>query len=80
MDRLGEEFEAHRTRLHAVAHRMLGSSSEADDAVQEAWLRLHRADPATVQNLGGWLTQEDWMSPLGEFAVDRTGWSATASE
>jgi RNA polymerase sigma-70 factor (ECF subfamily) len=56
MDRLGEEFEAHRTRLHAVAHRMLGSSGEADDAVQEAWLRLHRADPAAVQNLGGWLT------------------------
>jgi RNA polymerase sigma-70 factor (ECF subfamily) len=56
MDRLAEEFEAHRTRLHAVAHRMLGSPTEADDAVQEAWLRLHRADAAAVENLGGWLT------------------------
>jgi RNA polymerase sigma factor (sigma-70 family) len=56
MDRLDEEFEAHRARLHAVAHRMLGSSTEADDAVQEAWLRLHRADATAVENLGGWLT------------------------
>src|SRR6186997_1629088 len=49
-------FEAHRPRLHAVAYRMLGSLAEADDAVQEAWLRLNRTDAAAVDNLGGWLT------------------------
>jgi RNA polymerase sigma factor (sigma-70 family) len=53
---LAERFEAHRTHLRAVAYRMLGSVSEADDAVQEAWLRLTRADPSRVANLGGWLT------------------------
>jgi RNA polymerase sigma-70 factor, ECF subfamily len=51
-----EGFEAHRAHLRAVAYRMLGSSSEADDAVQEAWLRLSRSDVDSVQNLGGWLT------------------------
>jgi RNA polymerase sigma-70 factor (ECF subfamily) len=51
-----EQFEAHRTRLRAVAYRMLGSASEADDAVQEAWLRLSRTDAGAVANLGGWLT------------------------
>src|SRR5919201_4500316 len=55
-DYLAERFEAHRARLRAVAYRMLGSLAEADDAVQEAWLRLHRSDPNDVQNLGGWLT------------------------
>ena len=54
--RLAERFEEHRTRLRAVAYRMLGSLSEADDAVQETWLRLGRVDPAGVENLGGWLT------------------------
>jgi len=49
-------FEAHRPRLHAVAYRMLGSLTEADDAVQEAWLRLNRSDADAVDNLGGWLT------------------------
>jgi len=49
-------FEAHRTRLRAVAYRMLGSVNEADDAVQEAWLRLGRSDAAEIENLGGWLT------------------------
>ncbi|QYC44657.1 ECF RNA polymerase sigma factor SigJ [Nonomuraea coxensis DSM 45129] len=49
-------FEAHRDHLRAVAYRMLGSLSEADDAVQEAWLRLERADTSDVANLGGWLT------------------------
>ncbi|MFG2627901.1 RNA polymerase sigma factor SigJ [Streptomyces sp. NPDC048473] len=49
-------FEEHRTRLRAVAYRMLGSVSEADDAVQEAWLRLSRADAGSVENLGAWLT------------------------
>jgi RNA polymerase sigma factor (sigma-70 family) len=55
-DWLAERFEAHRTRMRAVAYRMLGSLSEADDAVQEAWLRLSRADTSDVENLGGWLT------------------------
>ena len=55
-DWLAERFEEHRTRLRAVAYRMLGSLSEADDAVQEAWLRLSRTDTSEVENLGGWLT------------------------
>ena len=55
-DELAERFEAHRGRLRAVAYRTLGSASEADDAVQEAWLRLSRSDPGTIENLGGWLT------------------------
>ena len=53
---LAQQFEEHRTRLRAVAYRMLGSLSEADDAVQEAWLRLNRVDADEVENLGGWLT------------------------
>jgi RNA polymerase sigma-70 factor (ECF subfamily) len=53
---LTERFEEHRTRLRAVAYRMLGSLSEADDAVQEAWLRLSRADTTGVESLAGWLT------------------------
>ena len=53
---LAERFEAKRTHLRAVAFRMLGSPSEADDAVQEAWLRLSRSDTSGVENLGGWLT------------------------
>src|SRR2546427_10225650 len=53
---LAERFEEHRTRLRAVAYRMLSSLSDADDAVQEAWLRLSRADTGSVDNLGGWLT------------------------
>jgi len=55
-DVLAERFEAHRARLRAVAYQTLGSASEADDAVQEAWLRLSRSDPGTIENLGGWLT------------------------
>ena len=53
---LAERFEENRTRLRAVAYRMLGSLSEADDAVQEAWLRLSRSDTSGVENLCGWLT------------------------
>jgi RNA polymerase sigma-70 factor, ECF subfamily len=53
---LAQQFEEHRTRLRAVAYRMLGSLSESDDAVQEAWLRASRADANEVENLGGWLT------------------------
>jgi RNA polymerase sigma factor (sigma-70 family) len=55
-DLLAREFEAHRTRLRAVAYRMLGSVSEADDAVQEAWLRLSRSDASEVENMHAWLT------------------------
>ncbi|MFC1408941.1 sigma-70 family RNA polymerase sigma factor [Streptacidiphilus sp. N1-12] len=54
-DGLAERFEAHREQLRTVAHRMLGSLSEAEDAVQETWLRLERVDADQVENLGGWL-------------------------
>ena len=53
---LAERFEAHRARLQALAYHTLGAASEADDAVREAWLRLSRSDPGTIDNLGGWLT------------------------
>jgi RNA polymerase sigma-70 factor, ECF subfamily len=55
-DLLAQRFEANRATLHAVAHRMLGSAAEADDAVQEAWLRLSRSGADGVDNLAGWLT------------------------
>src|SRR5919107_462278 len=55
-DWLAQRFEEHRTHLRAVAYRMLGSVSEADDAVQEAWLRLSRSDARAIENMGGWLT------------------------
>jgi RNA polymerase sigma-70 factor (ECF subfamily) len=55
-DWLTDRFEDHRTHLHDVAYRMLGSSAEADDAVQEAWLRLNRTGGDEIDNLGGWLT------------------------
>jgi RNA polymerase sigma factor (sigma-70 family) len=53
---LAEQFEVSRARLRAVAYRMLGSTGEVDDAVQETWLRLSRSDTSAVENLGGWLT------------------------
>src|SRR3954464_3072819 len=53
---LAERFEEHRKNLAGVASRMLGSLNEADDAVQEAWLRLSRSDADDIENLGGWLT------------------------
>jgi RNA polymerase sigma-70 factor (ECF subfamily) len=53
---MAEEFDSHRPRLRAVAYRMLGSTSEAEDAVQEAWLRLHRSDAGSIDNLPAWLT------------------------
>jgi RNA polymerase sigma-70 factor, ECF subfamily len=53
---LAQRFEEHRTHLRAVAYRMLGSISEADDALQETWLRLSRSDTSRIENLGGWLT------------------------
>jgi DNA-directed RNA polymerase specialized sigma24 family protein len=55
-ERLAERFEGHRARLRGVAYRMLGSTGEAEDAVQEAWLRLSRSGAGGVENLGGWLT------------------------
>ena len=55
-DWLAERFEAHRTHLRAVAYRILGSPADAEDAVQEAWLRLSRSESSQVENLGGWLT------------------------
>ncbi|MEU4764228.1 RNA polymerase sigma factor SigJ [Actinosynnema sp. NPDC023794] len=56
MDELTQRFEEHRAHLRAVAYRMLGSVAEADDAVQDAWLRFDRADTGEVENLGAWLT------------------------
>src|ERR671925_219187 len=53
---LAARFEEHRAHLRAVAYRMLGSLTEADDAVQDAWLRVSRAEASEVENLGGWLT------------------------
>ena len=53
---LADRFEEHRPHLRAVAYRMLGSLSEADDAVQDTWLRVSRAGADEVENLGGWLT------------------------
>src|ERR687898_404230 len=53
---LAQRFESHRPHLRAVAYRMLGSLTEADDAVQDAWLRVSRAGAGEVENLGGWLT------------------------
>ena len=53
---LAEQFEGNRAHLRAVVYRMLGSQTEADDAVQESWIRLSRSDTSDVENLGGWLT------------------------
>jgi RNA polymerase sigma-70 factor (ECF subfamily) len=55
-ENLAAEFQANRPRLQSVAYRMLGSLTEAEDAVQEAWIRLSRSDPQAIDNLGGWLT------------------------
>src|SRR3954469_19574954 len=55
-DWLADRFEQHRPHLRAVAYRMFGSTTEADDAVQDAWLRFNRADTTGVENLRGWLT------------------------
>ena len=55
-DWLAERFEENRAHLRAVAYRMLGSANEADDAIQETWLRLSRSDASAIENLGGWLT------------------------
>ena len=55
-EHLGQRFEAERDHLRAVAYRMLGSATEADDAIQETWLRLNRSDAGSIENLSGWLT------------------------
>lgn len=65
-DWLTEQFEANRPRLEALAYRMLGSRADADDAVQETWLRLNRADATSLENLGGWLT-----TVAGRVCLDR---------
>src|SRR6478752_6760431 len=65
-DWLTSEFEASRPRLHALAYRMLGSHAEADDAVQETWLRLRRNGPDEIQNVGGLLT-----TVVGRVCLDR---------
>ena len=70
---LAERFERYRGRLQAVAYRMLGSLTEADDAVQEAWLRLSRADASGVDNLGAWLTTIVARVSLNMLRADR--WS-----
>jgi RNA polymerase sigma factor (sigma-70 family) len=64
-DWLAERFEENRRHLRAVAYRMLGSLNEADDAVQEAWIRLSRSDASSIENLGGWLT-----TVLGRVCLD----------
>lgn len=64
-DDFAAQFERHRRRLQAIAYRMLGSMAEAEDAVQEAWLRLGHADTDAVANLGGWLT-----TVVGRICID----------
>ena len=74
---LAEQFEANRSHLRAVAYRMLGSLSEADDAVQEAWLRLSRSDTSGVENLGGWQFKPHELQrlsgPINAIVVDING-------
>ena len=65
VDLIAEQFESDRPRLHAVAYRLLGSATDADDAVQEAWLRLSRSDADAIDNLSGWLT-----TVVGRVALD----------
>jgi DNA-directed RNA polymerase specialized sigma24 family protein len=70
---LEAQFEAHRAHLNAVAYRILGSQGEAEDAVQEAWLRLSRAGAEGVDNLGGWLTTVVARVCLTSCARERRG-------
>src|SRR5213082_465943 len=72
---LAEQFEANRIHLQAVAYRMLGSLSEADDAVQESWLRLSRSDTSGVENLGGWLT-----TVVARICLDMLSWRNSRRE
>jgi RNA polymerase sigma-70 factor (ECF subfamily) len=75
MSELADRFEQQRPRLRAVAYRMLGSPSEADDAVQEAWLRLSRSDAAEIENLDAWLT-----TVVGRIALNMLRSRRTRSE
>jgi RNA polymerase sigma factor (sigma-70 family) len=79
-DWLAERFEEHRSRLRAVAYRMLGSVTEADDAVQEAWLRLSRSDADEIENLGGWLTTVVGRVSLNMLRSRRTRREASLEE
>ena len=72
---LGTAFQASRQRLHAIAFRMLGSQVEADDAVQDTWVRLSSADPERIDNLNGWLT-----TVVGRVCLDRLRWRRTRQE
>lgn len=74
-DPVAEAFESQRDRLRAVAYRMLGSHADAEDVVQEAWLRLARQDPASIHNLGGWLT-----TVVGRISLDVLRTRQTRSE
>ena len=69
MDPVAEAFEAQRDRLQAVAHRLLGSHADAEDVVQEAWLRLSRQDTAAIHNLAGWLQTSERSSVDHESSV-----------
>jgi RNA polymerase sigma-70 factor (ECF subfamily) len=71
-DRLAERFDKHRPRLRAVAYRMLGSTSEADDAVQEAWIRLSRANAGEIENLEAWLVTAVGRVALNMLRARRT--------
>jgi DNA-directed RNA polymerase specialized sigma24 family protein len=59
---LAERFEEHRPHLRAVAYRMPGSLNDADDALQDAWLRVSRPEAGDVETMGGWLTTKSWTS------------------
>jgi RNA polymerase sigma factor (sigma-70 family) len=74
-DWLADRFEEHRRHLRAVAYRMLGSVNDADDAVQEAWIRLSRSDSSAVENLGGWLT-----TVVARVALDMLRWRTSRRE
>ena len=76
---LAASFEQHRAHLHAVALRILGSDADADDAVQEAWLRLERADARVIDNLGGWLTTVTARICLDRLRTRRT-WRAEPAD
>jgi len=67
---LAEQFEEERSHLRAVAYRMLGSATEAEDAVQEAWLRLNHSDAGAIENLGGWSSRR--ASIVGAFMFRRS--------
>jgi RNA polymerase sigma-70 factor, ECF subfamily len=74
-ERLSQQFERHRPYLRSVAYRMLGSTSEAEDAVQESWLRLSRSDADAVANLRAWLTTVVGRVCLDMLRVRRWRWS-----